>query len=82
MYPPFLGWREEPDTVVDRGAALVDALNGIECGAADRDMLAWVVQVCDTPVVATLVSLIHRARLAGPIPGRARPGPTRPGDAR
>jgi hypothetical protein len=76
VYPPFLQAREEPDTLPDLVSALIDAFQQVDLGGLDMEVLATLAQGCDAPVIATLVSLIHRARLAGPIPGRARPAPT------
>lgn len=50
----------------DRLAALTDALAEVELGAYDRRMLDWLAG-WDTPTVGTIVSLLHRARAAGPI---------------
>ncbi|WP_028934247.1 hypothetical protein [Pseudonocardia spinosispora] len=74
VFPPYLEERDAPDTPMDHAAALVDALHGLDLGFVDADVISALARYCDTPVVAGLVSLIHRARLAGPIPGRARPG--------
>jgi hypothetical protein len=76
VYPPFVQAREEPDTLPDVFSALIDAFQEVSVGGVDLEVLAAIAEGCDAPVVATLVSLIHRARLAGPIPGRARPGPS------
>ena len=46
----------------DQLAALLDPLDGIELGAYDRRMLDWLAG-WDIPTVATIASLLHRARL-------------------
>jgi len=72
VYPPFNRHRRIGvyDLKTDRAAALMDAVQGIELGAYDVDIIGWLAGG-DTPTAATLVSLLHRARLGGPIPGRS-----------
>ena len=76
VYPPYTELRPQPDTATDRASALIDALIGVDLGPVDGHVIAWLATEAGTPVTATIVSLIHRARLAGEIPGRARPAPT------
>lgn len=49
----------------ERLAALTDALAGVELGAHDRRILEWLTRWGDS-TVGTLVSLLLRARAAGP----------------
>ncbi|TCO59244.1 hypothetical protein EV192_10485 [Actinocrispum wychmicini] len=51
-------WRE------DRVAALLEALDGIELGAHDRRIIAWLAE-WGTSTVGTVVSLLYRIRTAG-----------------
>jgi hypothetical protein len=44
-------------------------LQGVELGAYDRQMIEWMAG-WDTPTVAVVVSLLHRAREAGEEAGR------------
>lgn len=48
----------------DRVAALLEALDGIELGAHDRRIIAWIAEG-DISTVGTVVSLLYRARTAG-----------------
>lgn len=48
--------------------AMHEALTGIELGTYDERILAWIAEICDTPTVATIASLLHRARAAQPLP--------------
>jgi hypothetical protein len=50
-------------------AVLREALQGVELGAYDRQMIEWMAG-WDTPTVAVVVSLLHRAREAGEEAGR------------
>lgn len=43
-------------------------LAGIDLGTYDERILTWIVETCDTPTVATIASLLHRARAAQPFP--------------
>lgn len=53
----------------DEQAALLHApLAGIELGVYDERILTWIVEICDTPTVAVIASLLHRARAAQPLP--------------
>jgi hypothetical protein len=47
---------------IDRADALAGALSGVRLGAYDRVVLHWLTG-WDNPTVATIVSLIRRARL-------------------
>lgn len=58
------------DTRADRLAALLDALNGLTLGAEDVLIVRWLAG-WDNPTVATVASLIHRTRLAGPLTDRS-----------
>ncbi|WP_219419354.1 hypothetical protein [Pseudonocardia nigra] len=49
-------------------AAVHEPLAGVELGAYDHRMIAWVAG-WDTPTVGTIVSLLHRARAAAPLAG-------------
>lgn len=51
-----------------RIAALHEPLAGIELGAYDERILRWLAEIGDTPTVMTIVSLLHRARAAQPVP--------------
>ncbi|MBP2323810.1 hypothetical protein JOF56_004195 [Kibdelosporangium banguiense] len=51
-------WRE------DRVTALLEALDGIELGAHDRRIIAWLAE-WEISTVGTVVSLLYRARAAG-----------------
>jgi hypothetical protein len=66
VYPPYSA-RRGPwvfDTRDDRRDALAHALIGVELGTHDRRILDWLA-LWDNPTVATVVSLLHRARIAG-----------------
>jgi hypothetical protein len=65
VFPPYTERRGRWvfDTAEDRAAALAHALTGVELGGHDRRILRWLA-AWDTPTVATVVSLIRRARLA------------------
>lgn len=66
VYPPYSA-RRGPwvfDTRADRRDALAHALIGVELGAYDRGILDWLA-LWDNSTVATVVSLLHRTRLAG-----------------
>lgn len=71
VFPPYTDTRGPwmVDNEQDRADALAGALIGVELGNYDRMILAWLVG-WDNSVVATVVSLIWRARLAA-----ARPAP-------
>lgn len=47
-----------------REIALRDALRGVELGAQDERIIAWMVRQLDDSTLRTVVSLIERARLA------------------
>lgn len=53
-----------PDT--EQYAALVAPLDGIELGDYDDRILRWLAR-WDWPTVATVASLLHRARAADPL---------------
>jgi hypothetical protein len=67
LYPPHTdpgsSYPESPDKARFR-AALNEALTGVELGAYDERILDWVA-LWDTPTVAVIASLLHRARQAG-----------------
>ncbi|HZZ51176.1 MAG TPA: hypothetical protein VFE65_30150 [Pseudonocardia sp.] len=67
LYPPHtvpaVSYPESPDKVRFR-AALDEALTGVQLGAYDERILDWVA-LWDTPTVAVIASLLHRARQAG-----------------
>lgn len=67
VYPPYVGRQglRLSDTELERAAALVWALRGVELGRQDARVLSRLARR-DTATVATLVVLIQRARLAGP----------------
>lgn len=68
VYPPYTGRRfGTGGSRLERAVALVHALGGVELGAHDACTLQWLARR-DVATVATLVVLIHRARLAGPVP--------------
>lgn len=46
-------------------------LDGVTLGAYDVQILEWAVSTLDWPTLRTLVSLLHRARAAEPLPGGA-----------
>jgi hypothetical protein len=48
-----------------RADALSDALRGVELGAYDEQIAAWMVRVLDDPTVRTIVSLLERVRAQG-----------------
>lgn len=48
--------------------ALLEPLAGLELGTYDREVLAMLTATSNRNTVATLASLLHRARLAEPIP--------------
>lgn len=53
---------------VDRGRreeALADALRGVELGAYDEQIVAWMSSMLDDPTLRTIVSLLERVRIAG-----------------
>lgn len=53
----------------DEQTALLHApLAGIDLGSYDERILTWIVDICDTPTVAVIASLLHRARAAAPLP--------------
>jgi len=56
------GGYAEPEV---REAALHAALRGVELGAYDERIVAWMVRLFDDSTMRTLVSLIERARQAG-----------------
>lgn len=69
-YYPGGQYRHEP--VDERRAALLAALAGVQLGAYDRRIVDWLARG-EVSTVATVVSLIFRARDAGQAaPGGAR----------
>lgn len=53
---------------VDRGRreeALADALRGVELGAYDEQIVAWMLRMLDDSTLRTIVSLLERVRAAG-----------------
>ena len=50
----------------DREAVLREALRGVELGAYDERIVAWMVRLFDDSTMRTVVSLIERARRAEP----------------
>ncbi len=64
VHPPFLSYpggqyrHEDPE---QRRAALLAALHGVQLGAYDQRILRWLAG-WDVPTVATVVSLLWRAR--------------------
>jgi hypothetical protein len=70
VHPPY-GQRQTPiydsaDARLDRLNALREPLAEITLGAYDRRMLDWLA-LWDIPTVATVASLLHRARAAAPL---------------
>jgi len=61
----FENWRDA--VRADRVTALSEPLAGIDLGAYDRRILAWLAG-WDVPTVGGVVSLLHRARAATPLP--------------
>lgn len=51
-------------TQVEYRAALAEAFEGVELGAYDHSIIDWLAGL-DTPTVATLASLVIRARKVG-----------------
>jgi hypothetical protein len=51
----------------EQTALLRSPLAGIELGTYDERILTWIVDICDTPTVAVIASLLHRARTAQPL---------------
>lgn len=51
----------------DTAAALREPLAGIELGTYDERILNWAVDILDQPTIATIASLLHRARAAQPL---------------
>lgn len=49
----------------EREEALSDALRGVELGACDELIMAWMVQILDLSTLRVVVSLIERTRAAG-----------------
>lgn len=49
-----------------RLALLVDALRGVDLGAHDERIVAWLAR-CDSPTVRTVVSLLGRVRAVAPV---------------
>lgn len=47
---------------------LHEPLAGIPLGEYDRRILEWAAGTLDNPTLAVLVSLLHRARAADPLP--------------
>lgn len=60
----FENWRDA--VRADRVAALSEPLVGLELGAYDRRILAWLAG-WDIPTVGSMSSLLHRARAAQPL---------------
>lgn len=69
--PPFhlpraLNWDTEANRA-DFLNAIHEPLLGVVLGAYDQRMIRWLAG-WDTPTVGTIVSLLHRARAAAPLP--------------
>lgn len=75
VFPPYDTRRDRwrLDDREDRTAALVHALAGVELGVHDARVVAWLAG-WDNPTVATVCSLIHRARLTTEPPSGLNPG--------
>jgi hypothetical protein len=56
--PPFI----PRATPVDREAALQHVLRGVELGAYDERLMAWLLRFADEPTLRTVLSWIERAR--------------------
>ncbi len=74
VFPPYTEQRDRWgfDTRTDRAAALAHALAGVPLGAYDTRILTWLAG-WDNPTVATVVSLIRRARIAAAAPPPPHP---------
>jgi hypothetical protein len=62
---------QPPETFIAparRTAMLAQALRGVELGAWDQRILAWLAHWCDTPTFLAILGLVQRARQAGPRP--------------
>jgi hypothetical protein len=59
----YLGGRYHHAPAEERRAALVSALEGVELGAYDQRIVAWLAG-WDVPIVATVISLLLRVRKA------------------
>ena len=57
----------------ERRALLRDVLAGVELGAYDRHVIAWLSSLLDTPTLLTVASLVYRARTLGAIEGLSSP---------
>jgi hypothetical protein len=67
VHAPFVsypGGQYRQETVDERRMALMEALAGVELGAYDKRVMDWLAQD-EVSTVATVVSLILRARDAG-----------------
>jgi hypothetical protein len=64
LYPPYDQPCPEGEHPRSARAVLEEALLGVDLGAFDREIVEWLA-AWDTPTVATVVSLLHRARQAG-----------------
>lgn len=49
----------------DFPAAVAEAFAGVELGAYDQRIIDWMIRMWDQPTMATVVSLVIRARRAG-----------------
>lgn len=57
----------------ERIAVLREPLAGLDLGGYDELIVTWLSD-WDIPTVATIASLLHRARAAGPLPAETVPG--------
>ena len=72
VHAPFVsfpGGRYRHADVEERRAALLAALQGVQLGAYDERVLEWLAG-WDVPVVAAVVSLLHRVRKAATLQAR------------
>jgi hypothetical protein len=66
VFAPFVSYpagRYRPEDAAERRAALMAALGWVELGAYDQRIVRWLLD-CEVPVVATVISLLWRARHA------------------
>ena len=79
VHAPFVslpGGRYRHADVEERRAALLAALQGVQLGAYDQRVLDWLAG-WDVPVVAAVVSLLHRVRKAATLQARRGGGEPR-----